>query len=60
MQEKLRENNLNPHYADRGGHGARHDFWKNVRNEYGRVGELPKEIAWIIVRNMRRDPRSGR
>ena len=58
------------HYSEKGGHKERSDFWKEVDrvardlgrffNYNPRFQTIPIEQAYIIRRNMFRDPRDGR
>lgn len=63
MQERfrlLRQGEVENHYSDKGGHRARHDHWNGMRRMYSSVNIVPRELAWIIRRSMRRDPQSGK
>jgi len=58
------------HYSEKGGHKERSDFWKDVRRMVGRSlhyspnnfepQSLPTDQAYLIRRNMFRDPKDGR
>lgn len=58
------------HYSEKGGHKVRSEFWRRVRrsssdlqrmlNYPPRLLPLPKEVAFMVKRDMPRNPKDGR